>query len=177
MTPNDVVDLLRTTISLLTPVAESIFEWPNAPRPAGHYATVGINNMLQVGFGEFKDADAIDGDLDRSFDTLFDINVGVNFFRPDATYSAALLSGGLVTPQVTDLWNAQGVGLVTRSNIRDLTQIVNSSFEDRAQLDITMQALISPLDEKIFGVNQVQITGDVHNAIGQVATINILGPP
>lgn len=177
MTPNDVADLLRTTIELLTPVDLAIFEWPNAPRPDTHYATVGINDMLQVGFREFKDSNATDGDLDRKHDTLFNITIGVNFFKPDSMYSASLFSGGLVTQEVTDLWNAQGVALVLRSNIRDLTQVVNSSFEDRAQLDITMQALISPPDEKVLGVDQVHIVGDVQNATGTVANVEISGPP
>jgi len=177
MTTFDVIDLLRRTILLLTPVGDAIFLYPNAPRPADiHYAAISISTMTQVGHGESKDSNALSGDLDRSFSTLFDVKIGVDFFRADAMYSAALLSGGLVTQQIVELWNSEGIGLVNRSSPRDLSKIMNSSFEDRAQLDITMQAEISPPDAVVLGVDAVRVTGEVYNSVEKIEDVHI-GPP
>lgn len=176
MIPLDVAELLRQAVLTLTTLSEAIHYWPNAPRPTVPYASVGINSMIQVGYGEPKDVIANDGDIDRKRSALFDIKVGVDFFRPDAMLQAGLFSGGLIRDEITEVWNAAGVGLVERSIVTDLTQVVNSQFEDRAHIDITMQALITAPDEKILRVDSVRVIGDIHNLGGPVDHVHI-GPP
>jgi len=159
MTPFYVSNLLRQTVLMTTPLSEVIFEWPNTPRPVTPYASVGIITTIQVGWGEYHDTNADDGDLDRWHDTLYNVFIGVNFYRPDSMLNASLFSKGLIRQDVIELWNNEGISLVDRSDTRDLTKVFDSQFEDRAQMDVTMQALITEPYEKVMGVNEVRISG------------------
>jgi len=175
MTPNNVSDVLQRTVLFLNLVPESIFEWPNSPRPIGEYATIGINNMEQVGWGEESDINAIDGDLDRKHDTLYNITIGVKFFRGDALTNISLFSKGLVRNDVLEFWNEEGVSLVSRTSIVNIVCIINAEYENRTRMEVTMQALITESDEKVLAAKSTRIKGEIHNLSGKIEDVYI-GP-
>ncbi len=177
MTPNDVTEVLRQLVLATTPLDQAISEWPNAPRPSTSYATLGINFIEQVNHSDYVDTDNVNGDVDRTHNNLFDISIGVNFFLPDSMLNAALFSSGLIRHESTQLLNASNVGLVSRSNIRDLTLVFNSEFEDRAQIDIVLQAVITLPNEQIPAIDTVHIVGNIHNKMGLIDQIEIIGNP
>lgn len=180
MTLDELNKVLRDTVLMIVPSLEVIRHYPNAPRPNVAYASVDITTARVVGFGdsgERQDEPRPDGDLTRKYDPLMDMTASLNFFRTNANAFAALFLGSLVTQQIVEFWNVNGVAYVSRSDARDLTQVVNTSYEERSQIDVVVQAIIEPPTQTIFGVDSVRVIGSIENLTGEVATVDIQGPP
>lgn len=173
MTPFEAQEFIRITTLMLTSIQESIHAKPNAVRPDVPYASVNLNTMEQVGYGEISDEDLPVTDIKRKYSSLFNITFSVNFYKTNAILNCGLFSGGLINNNIVYLWNIYKIGLVSRSPVRDLSLVFNASFEERAQVDIVIQALISDTEETILSAEVFKIMGEIENSSGKISDVDI----
>ena len=166
--------LVRDSISSIVPVNEVIVANPNAPRPSGSFATVFTAEMTQKGIRDIEFSTNLN-DLDEKVVRMFEARMSINFFRDNARLNAALFASGLAANDIVSAYNAEGVGVVRFSGIRDLTQVFNMTHEERAQLDLFLHFELTAPTKLVTGVDTIQITGDIDNSdsVLESVTINI----
>lgn len=132
----------------------------DAPRPLGAYASVDFLTDLGVGWEESNYTNRTeDPDLDQSIEGFREYTVSINVFRDSARDNARRIRTGLVRDTIIDLFYSAGVGLGVRSNVRELSETLNGTWEERAQLDVTLHVIGT--DESITrSVEALTITGD-----------------
>ena len=132
----------------------------DAPRPLGAYATVDFLADSSVGWEESIYTDRTeDLDLDQTIAGFREHTVSINVFRDSARDVARRIRTGLVRDAISDLFYSAGVGLGVRSSVRELSATVNGTWEERAQLDVTLH--VTGTDEAITrSIQSLTITGD-----------------
>lgn len=144
-----------------------IIAHPNAPRPSGQYATIHVMQETREGWTGKKESviepvppETIRTIL-REYSGLFNLMVSVNVFRDDAMYYATALRDSVCKLSVKDfLWEA-GLAFVSTSDIREITEVIDTKFEDRAQIDFFFHVR-SEEDEEINEIKSVTITNQIN---------------
>jgi len=158
----DLNKLIRHSIDLIldSPGFAIKAKQKDAPRPLGAYATVDFLTDLSVGWEESNYTNRTeDPDLDQKLEGFREYTVSINVFRDSARDNARRIRTGLVRDTVMDLFYSVGAGLGVRSNVRELSDTVNGTWEDRAQLDVTLHAIGA--DESITrSIEALSIAGD-----------------
>ena len=165
--------LIRDTVVSTVGPTSVIRYYPNAPRPEDDFCTVNILELVPIGIGDKTMNNSGALDLTEKFLALTRATISINFFRLNARQQAIEFSQKLLSQSVTDVWNASGVGLVSRSSVRDLTGIEDMSHEERSQVDIGVEFVLTTVEEPITGIRFVNIEGDIDNGIEIVETIDI----
>ena len=172
MTLNELNELVRNTIKSLVPVDDVIKYYPNAPRPAGSYATVNVAEPRNVGMRDIQFF--INGeDVDEKVVMLFEAMVSINFYRDDARQYAAIFVGMLKSNSVVESFSSAGVGFIRASTIRDITFLQTVEYEDRAQVDLFLQFEMTSPPQLVTGIDVVKVTGEVDNSAEIIETIEI----
>lgn len=172
MTVDELNKFFRDITRVVTVASEVIEHHPNAPRPKGDYATVHVGDLVPVGAGD-KGYSTNAEDLDEKVATLYDVMISVNFFRGDAQQNASILAGSMRRTSVITLFNAVGLGFTRPSAIRELTHLMDSKHEERAQIDLFVQFELTPIVELLAGIDSTRITGVFDNGIIVVDKIAI----
>lgn len=168
--------LYQWAITVLPGGMPVIFYEPNAPRPAVAYVTLYLNSIVSVG-QDWSDDDADNsGVINMKGDRQFTLQVQA--YGGDPLTVMENLRTSLQKQSVLDTLRAGGIAFYQSIAIADITELVDSQFERRAQLDI------------LFGIGQIytdapgffdtiEIEEIIENAIGDIVydeTITIISP-
>lgn len=164
--------LVRDSINASLSIGDVIVANPNAPRPAGDFATVYTAEMTATGMRDIEYA-SNGQDLDEKVVRMFEARMSINFFRDNARQNAAIYASSLAMNSIVDLFNQERVGVIRFSGIRDLTQIFNSSHEERAQLDLFLHFELTPPIEGVTGIDTGHVVGDIDDGSQVIDSIDI----
>lgn len=166
-------EFMRGIINLVTGEAEyAIRSHQDAPRPKGNYATVHITLDDQLGWEETIMSDHELGlDIDFEKQSMRNITASLQFFREGAYDTASKVKAALARESIQTLFNVAGLGLITRSDVRSIPEPLSSGWEDRAQLDVVLNAVGSDT-EVVRSIQSVDIGAEYH-ARGLVYNLNI----
>lgn len=140
---------------------EVIFANPNAPRPVIQYATIFVYQNTPVGVAEHKSDLLIDNTIDRSYSTVEEISVSINTFYANAYQNATLLKDSLARVTIREALYQSGLGYIRAGSIRDIPEIIDTLYEERAQFDCFFYA--RSLDtENIETIRQVELTNELN---------------
>lgn len=150
----------------------SIAAKQNAPRPVTSYASVDIMLIKQIGWEEstFVDRTA-DVDIDETVEGSREIMCSLQFYRDDAIDNASKVRIGLLRNSIQEQFRASDLGLVSRSDVRDISEPLENGWEKRAQLDIVLSATGTDNDI-VRSIQTLTIVGDFQTRDKQVP-INI----
>lgn len=137
---------------------EVIIANQNAPKPSGSYASVFVTPSLKVGLDRVTYANEIGGDLDETLDGHREVKVSFNFFKTGAFDNASTFLIKLQATSIIDYFKANGLGFVSVSEIRDLSEVHKNLWEERAQFDLTLYAL-SNFTETVSAIASAEVIG------------------
>jgi hypothetical protein len=141
---------------------------PNGVRPAGSYASVGFLTQTKNGLEHFKRVDQVGlPDIEQTVTTTNNMTYSLNFFRASAYDNARLFHAYIVTNRVQQFWDLIGIGLIERSAIRPIDQIIDGIMEQRAQFDLTVNVYSSE-SEIITAIESAKITGRMETTGGLI---------
>lgn len=120
---------------------------PNAPRPTGGYAAVDFVTGQSLGWEQrtFENNES-DPDLTENIKGLRNITMSINFYRDNAMDNSRKVRTGLIRESVQSLFSAAGVGLVSRSEVRDIDEPRDSGWEERSEFDLVVNVVGSDSD-------------------------------
>lgn len=153
-----------------------IFYEPNAPRPEVPYVTLYLNSVVAVNQDwSAPDAD-VNGVIDMKGDRQFTLEVQAYGGEPLNVMEN--LRTSLQKASVLDGLRTNGIAFYQSLLISDITGLVDSKFERRAQLDILFGIGQVYLDDPGY-FDEVIIDGEIENQIGDVVydgTLTISSP-
>ena len=153
--------LIRDTINLVLSVpGYAIKAKQNAPRPTGSYASVDFISDRNIGWEQHELVDnLIDLDITENISGLREITISIDFFRDSSIDYSRKVRTALVRQSVQELFSAAGVGLVKRTEVREISEPLENGWEERSQFDLTLSAVGTDLDI-IKSIQSVEISGD-----------------
>ncbi len=132
----------------------------NAPRPQGAYANVDFLVGESLGWEQRKFSNN-DGnpDLTETIEGLRNITMSINFYRDNAMDNSRKVRTGLVRESIQSLFSLAGVGLVSRSDVRDIDEVRDSGWEQRSEFDLVLNAVGTDSDI-VRSIQAAYITGE-----------------
>jgi len=173
LTLDELNKLVRDTVIAVVNPTTVIRYYPNAPRPKDDFCTVNIFESVPVGISDKTTNNSGEFDLTEKFIALTRATISVNFYRQNARQQANVFFQKLLSQTVVDSWNASDVGMISRGSVRDLSGIQDMSHEERAQVDIVVEFVLTTVEEEITGIRFVNIEGEIDNGVEVVETIDI----
>lgn len=114
----------------------------NSPRKKQPYCTVKVLASRSASYEEFSYADNGDTDSEITSKVMRNILVSFNFFKNgseehDPFYVAGLCRQALNRETINSQLNSNGLGLATRSQVKNMTFELDNGFEERANFTAT----------------------------------------
>lgn len=150
----------------------------NAPRPAGHYATIKIGSIVSIGQDEQREIDEVTG---------FGImggqrraTVTVDFFggdfqipggEPSALQGLSNAYDSLYKPSTIAIFQEDGLAILDKGPMQNLTGMLETKFEERASFDFFIGFAANVEDEVGF-IETVELTGTIESEIEDI----VVGP-
>ena len=151
---------VRDIVNLIIAPAFAIKAKGKGGRPTAAHCSVDTMSIKSVGIEELKLVDRLgDDDIDSTRSGYREIMFSLNFYFANAMDNAEQIKIGLTRNSILEFLRAAGLGLGTRSDVRDLSEVLESGWEERAQFDFVLSA-ISTDDDLITSILAVSITGD-----------------
>lgn len=144
---------------------ETIFHDPNAPRPALPYLLLKIDSFVQIG------EDCISPPNNEGECTISgsrEFTLSINAYGDEGFAGLLLLRDSLQKPSVQMALNADGLVFVDHHGVKDLTTLLNTSFEQRAQMDVLFR-VGNLIVDTVGYIETVEITGTYKNPNGSTA--------
>jgi len=114
----------------------------DAPRPTGNYATVDVSDDRANGWEEVELLDNnLDPDIAGIYSGYREITFSINFFRSGAVDLARASRTGFVRESISEAFKAGKIGLLSRSEVREISLALENGYEERAQFDLTISAV------------------------------------
>lgn len=144
----------------------------NAPRPIGSYADVDFVTDTSIGweYGEYENREE-DPDLNRNTYGMREIMISVGFYRSGSMDYARRVRSALVRESIQELFREAGLGLIRRSNVREISTALENGWEDRSQFDIFISAVGSDT-EIVRSIESMQINAKIEHS-GSIYNTNI----
>jgi hypothetical protein len=128
----------------------AIFEYGDGPKPGKPFVTMNIIGPLKAGFTDsVRGKDTGDLDFEQTGQRAFTVSVNV-YDDSDAISWASKLQTSLDNPVEIDTFARADIGLGDAGDVNDLTEILETKYERRAQFDFT-----------IFVASNIDFTNDV----------------
>ena len=153
--------LLRDTTDLLlsSPGYTIKAKQKDAPRPRNAYGDVDFISDTLIGWEQFQHKDrSVDTSIDVTSKGMRQIMMTIGFYRDNAIDNARQVHQGMVRESIQGLFRQAGLGLTRRSDVRELSETLESGWEERSQFDIFISAIGTDVD-----------------IIGSIATVDIKG--
>ncbi len=154
--------LLRdvTNLILATPDYTIKAKQKDAPRPLGSYGDVDFVSGSDLGWEQRSFEDNIgDDDLTETIIGMREIMMSLNFYRDDAINNARSVRTGLIRESIQTLFRTADIGLTRRSEVREISESLESGWEERAQFDIVLSAVGTDTDI-VKSILTVDIAGE-----------------
>ena len=141
---------------------ETIFAYPNAPRPQTSYALINILQNTPIGIRESELTLLENKSIDVDYSNVEELFVSINVYCAGAYQTATKLKDSLGRVTVTDQLFAAGLGYSRATAVNDIPEEVNKQFEERAQFDCFF--FTRSLDEEnIETIQKVEITNNIND--------------
>lgn len=148
-------DWVKAAISM-----ETIFAHQNAPRPVGQFALVNLVQNTAIGHCESDLVRQGDDSIEVEYSHVYNLMASINVFRGDAFSKVVALRDSICKITVKDdLW-AAGLAFVTTSDVRDIPDVTDKNWEERAQIDFFFH-IRSLEGETINEIKKVEITNEL----------------
>lgn len=153
--------VIRTAINLIIGESEfAIKGKQGAPSPNTPYATVDYLTGVSAGIEQNEKADILgDTTLLYSYRGMREITFTLAFFKGLAIDNAEAVKIGLVRETIVSLFNVSGLGIGARSNVIELSKVMKTQFEERAQFDLTLSTVATD-QEIIESIGSLDIAGE-----------------
>lgn len=139
-----------------------------ATRPTTPYANVDFLRDMTLGIDQTS-FEKIDGDADNVLNViegLREIVYSINCYYDGAYDNAKLIKTGFKRESIIQAGKELGIGIITVSQVNNLSEVVNAEWELRAQFDITLSIVDSDQDT-IAAINAATINGEYQNGSNQ----------
>lgn len=130
----------------------------NAPRPSTPYCDIEYLSGLNIGIEEQKLIDNDSGDLDEIVSGQREIIFSLNFHKESAYDNASKVRSSLVLSNILQLFLEADIGLIRRSEVRDLSEAFENGFEERAQFDLFLN-IVSSIEGTVNAISSIDISG------------------
>jgi len=127
-------------------------------RPKGAYADVDVMVESSVGWEEKTLSPNSPTDLISTSQGARVILVSIGFYRDSAFDNARAVKNGFIRESTLQALSLGGLGLVDRSDVRDVSEVLETDWEDRAQFDLTLSAVGND-SELIDCINSAIVSG------------------
>ncbi len=132
----------------------------DAPRPVGAYADVDFVSDTGIGWENRSLENNIgDDDITETIEGARQLLVSIGFYRDGSMDTARKVRTAFMRQSVLSTLRAAKVGMVDRSEVRDVSEVLESDWERRAQFDLTLSAVGTDIDI-INSILIVSIDGD-----------------
>jgi hypothetical protein len=141
--------LVRDVVNLVleTPGYTIKTKQEGAPRPQGAYAVVDFLASESLGWEQRIFKDNVDNlDVTEYISGLRNITMSINFYRANAMDNSRKVRIGLVRESIQSLFSSAGVGLVSRSEVRDIDGPTDDGWEERSQFDLVLNTVATDQD-------------------------------
>lgn len=166
--------LLRDTVDLLlaSPGYTIKAKQKDAPRPAGNYGDVDLVSETGLGWEQFEYQNNISGSyLDNTTKGMRQIMLSIGFYRDSSIDNARKVHQGLTRESIQALFRQAGIGLIRRSEVREISEPLENGWEERAQFDIFLSAVGTDTDI-VMSIESLDIAGEFQ-ARGLIYNFNI----
>lgn len=138
----------------------------NAPRPKKSYCTIKVLASKSSSLEEFSHVDEGDYDSLQTTKAMRSIMVSFNFYKNnvaehDPFYIAGLCRQGLNRESITAKLNSDGLGLSSRSSIKNNTFELDNGFEERASFTAHFN-FVDEDSEVVTTISTVSVEGEYH---------------
>ena len=154
--------LIRDTVDLVlgTPGYTIKSKQKDAPRPTGDYATVDYLATESVGREQrFFEDNETDLDITENIQGSRNLTMSINFYRESATENSRKVKKGLVRESIQALFSIAGVGLVSRSEVREIDEPTEDGWEERSQFDLVLNTVGTDSDI-VRSIQSIDIAGE-----------------
>lgn len=173
--------ILEETINrLIREIVDLLLETPgftikskqNAPRPQGSYADVDIVSDTSIGWEqtEYQNRES-DQDLDWTSKGYRQIMMSIGFYREGSVDNARKVRSAIIRESVQSLFLEGGVGLIRRSDVREVSETLENGWEERAQFDLFLSAVGSDADI-VRSIESINLAGE-YQARGLTYNFNL----
>lgn len=163
-----------------TGIMPFIFEDQAGPRPeSGNYGTLKLITPLVMEGQDSESYVANGTSTTVKTEGQRELILSVNIYREDAFQKMALLQSKIQSRHFREkarfAAKAQGqsFAFIDALSIQDLSALLNSNYEQRAQMDIRIR-VVSSLSENLETVGQVALDGNVKDVADQTKAPGIL---
>lgn len=157
----DVIQAMRGVVVTGSGLADGkvIFANQAAPRPAPPYATINPRiSMVRLGaYDEERLVDGQPGIIKRIGHRR--ITASINLFGPDALALAAATQDGLERYDVLGTLETVGLTVISRGELRDLTNFLETEYEERGQFDVTFGLAVDSTED-VSWIEAVEFEGE-----------------
>ncbi len=158
---------VRDLITVANPLVLAIRSEQDAPIPAQRpFATVRVAMLAPEGWAEKKLTD-LPLDIEELTSERIRVRAVVNYYGSTSTVSsmdeAVTFRTFLQGTTAIETLVAAGMGFVRTSEVRNLTALENSKYEERAQIDIDLYTLSERI-ETLLEIQKAQVTGQIEEA-------------
>lgn len=138
------------------------------PRPQGSYADLDLVSDTSIGWEERNQVDNVsDDDITETLQGAREIMVSIGFYRDGSMDNARKVRTAFNRESVLGMLRAADMGLVSRSVVRDISEVLESNWERRAQLDVTLSA-VGTDEDIINSILSVSIEGEFQTSGGSI---------
>ena len=153
--------LIRDSINLILDIPNYAIKAKqlDAPRPIGPYADVMMISDINIGWEQRQLADRTeDVDINETISGLRETMMSTSFYRDSAIDNCRKVHIALLRESVQELFATVGVGLTTRSAVREISEALENGWEERAQFDITLNS-VGTDEDIIRSIQSLDIAG------------------
>ena len=115
---------------------EVIFYYPNAPRPKSPYVSLYVMNIITVNQDYTYPNTSITGEIQMKGDRQFTLQIQA--YGNDPLTVVENLRTSLQKQSVLDTLRSNGIVFYQALSVNDITNLIDSQYEKRAQLDVLM---------------------------------------
>lgn len=173
MNLTEALDLLfvNTINTILEETDYTIIAKQNSPRPSGPYATVDLAFHEELGWPVISYQNEGTLDLTENIENNNNISYSINFFRENAVDNARKVKNALKRSSINELFRSINVGLISSSEVREISEPIENGWEERSQFDIVINTVGDDSDI-IAAINSVTI-GSEFQTSGNTYNFNI----
>lgn len=132
----------------------------NAPRPSGSYASVDVSATKHVGWEESNFTNRMaDPDLDETITGHREVMCSLQFYRSSAVDNGNAVRTGMIRTSIRDTLRASNLGIISRTEVREISEQLENGWEERAQLDIVLSAVGTDIDI-VTSIEAAVVSGD-----------------
>lgn len=153
-------DLFTTFTALVPTGMPVIFYQPNSPRPIVAYISIFLNFSNMIGYDYTAPNAETNGNVYMKGDRQ--MTVQLQAYGNDPITVLENIRTGLQKQTILDILGAGGISFLTSFGINDITDLVDSQFEKRAQLDISLAIAQEYFDNPGF-FDTIELTENIYS--------------